>query len=500
MKDEEKEVSFQDLSLSPELLRAVSEKGFEKPTEIQKRVLSFVSEGSEVKDFIAQAQTGTGKTAAFGLSLLDRIDVSDKNVQSLILAPTRELADQIKNELLSFSKYTSVKIVSVYGGVSITNQIRSLKRDLPQVVVGTPGRVIDLVNRKVLKLRDTKLIVLDEADEMLNMGFFEDVEMIMNFLSKERKTWLFSATVPRPILSFVNEFLDSPEFIKIKNKTLSNENIEQSFYVVKREDMVDALCRYLNSLTDFHLIIFCQTKIETKKLADELNLLNHTSDCLNGDMDQRQRDLTMGKFKKKKTRILVCTDVAARGIDVNNLTHVINFGFPQENESYVHRIGRTGRAGSKGKAVSIVSSGDLRRVRGIEFLTKVKLERKKLPTTDEMSKSLVKRAFSECEEKLKSIVLNKKDSFDDFSSEFSSYTKEDLITLLYDNLIFEKLKRLGVKDSIDFTHSARGRSSGSGFSSGSGSRGRSSRGRSQDRSRSQKRGRSSQGGRKRYSR
>lgn len=173
MKDEEKEVSFQDLSLSPELLRAVSEKGFEKPTEIQKRVLSFVSEGSEVKDFIAQAQTGTGKTAAFGLSLLDRIDVSDKNVQSLILAPTRELADQIKNELLSFSKYTSVKIVSVYGGVSITNQIRSLKRDLPQVVVGTPGRVIDLVNRKVLKLRDTKLIVLDEADEMLNMGFLK---------------------------------------------------------------------------------------------------------------------------------------------------------------------------------------------------------------------------------------------------------------------------------------------------------------------------------------
>ena len=445
------------MPLKESLLRSVKERGFTEPTEIQERAISalILSEC----DFVGQAQTGTGKTAAFALPLLQKVDDKDKNIQAIILSPTRELANQTCEEIRKFSTYEKVKSFPVYGGVPIDNQIRNIRKMKPQIIVGTPGRVLDLIRRKVLNLGITKYAVLDEADEMLDMGFLDDVQEILSSLGKH-STWMFSATMPAPIMGLIKKYLQNPEIVKIKKKTLSNENIQQKFFVVRENNMKEAICRILDSIEDYYGIIFTRTKLEAKSLTDELNARGHLADSLHGDMDQKNRDLTMKRFKQKKVQLLVCTDVAARGIDVDNLSHVINYGLPQDLESYVHRIGRTGRAGLKGEALSIISPSEQKRLRSVENLTNAKIAREKIPSVELLKDSMVKRMSNQFEFLLDKVEEeNFDDSFDFFSNIFEGLEKEDVLKLMFMQLFSQKMKKLEAYPDVDFKQSDRSFSS-----------------------------------------
>ena len=369
--------SFSELNLSEDIIKALTEMGFEKPSPIQAQGIPAVMGGSDV---IGQAQTGTGKTAAFGIPVLEKIDTSNNAVQALVLCPTRELAVQVSEEIGRLAKFSrGVRIEAIYGGDSIDRQIRSLKRGV-HIVVGTPGRVMDHMERRTLKFDQVKMMVLDEADEMLDMGFREDIESILEEMPAERQTVLFSATMSKPIMSITKRFLNDPILIKVVRNELTNQNIEQLSFEVKPQAKVEVMTRLIDMYHIKSLLVFCNTKRKVDEIVEELQLRGYASEGIHGDLRQQQRSNVMSKFKAGVTTILVATDVAARGIDVSGLDGVINYDIPLDEEYYVHRIGRTGRAGMSGKAFSLVARDEKFRLKQIENYTKVKIEKGVIPS------------------------------------------------------------------------------------------------------------------------
>lgn len=372
---------FSDLAISAELLSAVTDMGFTSPSPIQAEAIPPILEG---RDVIGQAQTGTGKTAAFGIPALDLIDIQDRSVQALILCPTRELAVQVSEEIKKLAKYKrGVRIEAIYGGDSIERQIRSLKSGV-HIVIGTPGRVMDHMERNTLKLNNVKMMILDEADEMLDMGFREDIESILEEMPEERQTILFSATMSKPIMQITQKFQKDPVLVKVVKKELTNVNIEQVYFEVKAKAKVEVMCRLIDMYDLKLMLVFCNTKRKVDEIVEDLQIRGYQAEGLHGDLRQAQRNNVMSKFRAGTTNILVATDVAARGIDVDDVDAVINFDIPLDEEYYVHRIGRTGRAGKSGRAFSFVGRDEKYRFREIQTYTKVKVDKGVIPSFEDI--------------------------------------------------------------------------------------------------------------------
>jgi ATP-dependent RNA helicase DeaD len=367
---------FRQLGLSEKMIKALEKKGFEEPTPIQAKTIPFLLQ--DTKDVIAQAQTGTGKTGAFGIPLIENMQEKSSHVQALIMAPTRELAVQITEELNSLSADHSVKIIAIYGGQPIERQIDRLKRGV-DIVVGTPGRIMDHLQRKTLNISKIKYAVLDEADEMLNMGFIEDIESILESTPKEKRVLLFSATMPANIMKLAKNYMGEYEVLSVKKDSITQNNIEQIYFEVSAADKFEALYRIIDVEEHFYGVIFCRTKIDADEITNKLTNRGCRSEALHGDVSQNQRERILRKFKDKKITALVATDVAARGIDVDNLTHVINYSLPQDPESYVHRIGRTGRAGKQGTAITLITPSEYRKLTNIQRVAKTTIEKKSIP-------------------------------------------------------------------------------------------------------------------------
>ncbi|GAB6134971.1 DEAD/DEAH box helicase [Thermococcus prieurii] len=352
-------MSFKELGLSKASVEAVERKGFSEPTDVQREVIPLILDGKS--DVVGQSKTGSGKTAAFGLPILDLVDERRKEVQALILTPTRELAIQVSEELRSLRGKRKIDIYAVYGGQPIGPQIRALER--AQIVVGTPGRVLDHIRRGTLRLDSLRFFVLDEADRMLDMGFQEDIEAIFRATPREKRVMMFSATMPMDVLLLAKKYMKNPEVVIVSRDELVPGEVEQEFIEAVPARRYGILKKILSE--DFYGIIFCQTKVETRELAERLRRDGFKAEALNGDMSQPSRERTFGRFKRGKTEILVATDVAARGIDVPEISHVVNYSIPMNAEQYIHRIGRTGRMGKKGKAITFIAPGELRRLRYI---------------------------------------------------------------------------------------------------------------------------------------
>ena len=377
-------MTFEQTGIKPELLSAITELGFEHPTPIQEKTIPHLINNDN--DLIALAQTGTGKTAAFGLPILHNCDLNKKDIQALILCPTRELCLQISRDLETFSKnLRGFKNIPVYGGADIGKQIRDL-RSGGQVVVGTPGRVHDLIRRKVLNVSQIRWMVLDEADEMLNMGFKEELDAILAETPAIKQTLLFSATMPREIAAMTKKYLHSPEEIAVGRKNEGAANVIHHYYTVQARDKYATLKRIADNYPNCYAIVFCRTRMETREVAEKFMADGYNADALHGDLSQAQRDHVMSKFRNKNLQMLVATDVAARGLDVNNLSHVINYSLPDDPEAYIHRSGRTGRAGKSGISVSIVHMREAGKLRHIEKLLNKKFERKLVPGGEEICK------------------------------------------------------------------------------------------------------------------
>ncbi|WP_291099063.1 MULTISPECIES: DEAD/DEAH box helicase [unclassified Empedobacter] len=384
-------ITFKELGLQEEILTAIEKMGFVNPSPIQEKAIPQIL--SSDQDVIALAQTGTGKTAAFGLPVLNQLDSNSKSVQAIILCPTRELCLQIAKEFESFSAdMRGVRVQAVYGGADIVKQIRGLK-DNPQIVVGTPGRTMDLIKRGALKINDITWTVLDEADEMLNMGFRDEIDSILETTPEEKQTLLFSATMPSEVRRIASEYMHNPVEIAVSKVNTASKNIEHHVYLVRSSDRYLALKRLADYYPNIYGIVFCRTRREAKDVADKLMQDGYNADALHGDLSQSQRDHVMEKFRNQNIQILVATDVAARGIDVNELTHVINFNLPDDPEVYVHRSGRTGRAGNKGISIIISGGREARKIRDLEKLIASKIEPKNVPTGAEI-----------CEKRLISLI------------------------------------------------------------------------------------------------
>lgn len=391
--------AFGELELSKKVIAALSDMGFEEPSPIQSQTIPLVLDGHDV---IGQAQTGTGKTAAFGIPTIEKLVDGSRHIQGLVLTPTRELAIQIAEEFNKIGKYKKVKTLPIYGGQSIDRQIRSLKYGV-QIVVGTPGRLLDHIRRNTIKLENVQTLILDEADEMLDMGFIEDIEGIMQQLLREdRQTLLFSATMPAPIAKLAGKYMNNPQKVTISRENLTVPLIDQVYYETREK--LEGLCRVLDVEETGKLIIFCRTKRGVDDLVASLQARGYLSDALHGDLSQAQRDRVMKKFREGKLEILVATDVAARGIDIEDITHVINYDIPQDHESYVHRIGRTGRAGKKGVAITFIDPREYRQLKLIERLAKTKIERKQLPS----SADILERQRELIKERVLKILANNK--------------------------------------------------------------------------------------------
>jgi len=370
-------VTFEDLGISADILEALTKKGFQHPTPVQEQTIPLLLSGT--KDIIGQAQTGTGKTAAFGIPIIERIKPGLRKVQAIIMAPTRELAVQVAEEINSLKANRDITILPVYGGQGMDTQLRQLKKGV-DIVVATPGRAIDHLNRKTLKLDHVKFVVLDEADEMLNMGFIDDIETILSHVPADKRMLLFSATMPPAIQSLAQKFMGEFDKVSIQRQLQPAENVEQVYYELFEKDKLRALLRLIETEAEFYALVFCRTRIGADRLAAKLSQFGHEVEAMHGDVTQAQRERVLAKFKGGRATILVATDIAARGIDVNDLSHVINFDMPESPESYVHRIGRTARAGKKGKAISFVSQGDFRKLQLIIRSTKANLTRATLPS------------------------------------------------------------------------------------------------------------------------
>lgn len=372
---------FSSLNLRDEIMQAITELGYSEPTPIQSGMIPLMLTGVDV---VGQAQTGTGKTAAFALPILNNF-VKQKNPQALILAPTRELALQVADSMNEYGKHFHVRVLAVYGGQPYGPQINSLQRGV-DIVVGTPGRLIDLLERKVLFLNGIKTVVLDEADEMLNMGFIEDVETILASTPEERQTALFSATMPPRIRKLAERFMRDPQSVVIKRDTLTVSAIEQRFYMVHENHKTNALTRLFEIEPIHSALIFARTRAETSTLANELVVRGIPAEAIHGDLDQQARERVLGRFRANQLKVLVATDVAARGLDIDDISHVFNYHLPDDAEVYVHRIGRTGRAGKTGVAITLLSPKEKRRLREVEALTKQPLTKKELPTPEDITK------------------------------------------------------------------------------------------------------------------
>lgn len=371
--------TFAEFGLEPKVLQAITELGFEEATPIQEQSIPLALTGS---DLIGQAQTGTGKTAAFGIPLISKINREDEKILALIMAPTRELAIQVSEEIGKLSRFKGLRSLAIYGGQDIGRQIRGLKKK-PQIIIGTPGRLLDHINRKTIRLDDVQTVVLDEADEMLDMGFMEDIQTILKLVPVERQTMLFSATMPPNIQRLAQQFLNNPQHVSVIPKQISAPLIDQAYVEVPERQKFEALSRLIDMESPELAIVFGRTKRRVDELAEALQKRGYSADGLHGDLSQNQRDAVMRKFRDGSIDVLVATDVAARGLDVSGVTHVINFDLPQDPESYVHRIGRTGRAGKEGTAWSFVTPREIDHLHLIERVTRHRITRKPLPTMAE---------------------------------------------------------------------------------------------------------------------
>lgn len=375
------EVDFSALGLSGQMLEAVRAKGFETPTSIQKLTIPLLLAGTN--DIIAQSQTGTGKTAAFGLPILQQIEPSKEGVQAIVLVPTRELALQAAEELLSFNAERRLSITAIYGGAAMSEQLRRLSRGV-DIVVGTPGRVLDHIRRGTLRLEGVRYLVLDEADEMLNMGFVEDVEEIMSHTGGDRRVMLFSATMPERIIRLSEKYMRDTQIARVESRQLTVDLTNQIYFEVRESDKFDALTRIIDVESDFYGIVFCRTKVSADEITSRLLARGYAAEGLHGDVSQAMREKILRKFRDKQINILVATDVAARGIDVSNLSHVINYALPQDSESYVHRIGRTGRAGQEGTAITFITSSEFRRFSGMMRDIRADIRKEQLPSPQDI--------------------------------------------------------------------------------------------------------------------
>ncbi|WP_299278104.1 DEAD/DEAH box helicase [uncultured Psychroserpens sp.] len=369
--------TFQELGLNEDLLAAINDLGFETPSDVQAKAIPILLE--EDSDLVALAQTGTGKTAAFGFPMLQKIDIDSRTTQGLILSPTRELCLQITNELKLYGKHCKgLNVVAIYGGASITDQARQVKRGA-QIIVATPGRMKDMISRNMVDISKIEYSVLDEADEMLNMGFYEDITDILSHTPDDKNTWLFSATMPKEVARIARDFMHDPTEITVGNRNESTSQVSHEYYLVNARDRYQALKRLADANPDIFSVIFCRTKRDTQKVAENLIEDGYSAGALHGDLSQNQRDLVMKSFRNKQIQMLVATDVAARGIDVDDITHVINYQLPDEIETYTHRSGRTGRAGKTGVSMVIVSKSEVRKIKSIERIIKKEFEKKEIP-------------------------------------------------------------------------------------------------------------------------
>lgn len=372
---------FKALGLSENVLQALAKKGWETPSPVQEKTIPLLL--ADEKDVVGQAQTGTGKTGAFGLPLIDKLDDTSRKVQALVMCPTRELAMQVAEEITSFKGSKRIWVQAVYGGASFSTQQRALQKGV-QIVVGTPGRLRDHIERGTLKLDGVTHVVLDEADEMLNMGFEEEVREILKSVPEKRRMLLFSATMPQQILKLAQTFMGDYELVAVKSESQTTHLTDQMYFEVRDSDRFETLCRIIDTEPEFYGIVFCRTKMETDDVASKLIDRGYDAEGIHGDVTQFQREQTLKKFKMKKLTILVATDVAARGIDVNDLTHVVNYNLPQDPEAYVHRIGRTGRAGKHGTAISIISPAEYRDLLFIQKIARSKINKEEVPTVAEV--------------------------------------------------------------------------------------------------------------------
>ena len=414
-----KDYNFGQLEIRKEIAKAIAEMGFEEPTPIQSEAIPIIMEN---KDVIGQAQTGTGKTAAYGIPIAEKINYQLLKVQALILTPTRELAIQVAGEISKIGRYKKIKVLPIYGGQPIDRQIRSLRMGV-HVVIGTPGRTLDHLKRKTLDLSNVKIAVLDEADEMLDMGFIEDIENILRNVPSERQTLLFSATMPSAIQKLSKKYLQNPHFVSVNKETLTVPLIEQNYYEIVRSHKVEALCRILDYENYDSVIVFCRTKRGVDELVANLQTRGYFAEGLHGDLTQAQRDKTMNAFRRGDVELLVATDVAARGLDIDRVSHVINYDIPLDPEAYVHRIGRTGRAGKEGKALTFILPQEYPHLRMIEKLIKTRINLATIPTSQEVAQQ-------------QKVVIKK---------EIEDILAEDNLQI-YQTLIEELLKNHSAKD------------------------------------------------------
>ncbi len=414
---------FKELGLNAQILKSLAEFGYQEATPIQEQAIPFILKNN--RDLIGLAQTGTGKTAAFGLPILNKLK-KEKEVQAIILCPTRELCLQINKEMLNFSKHLEdAKTVAVYGGVRIDSQIREI-RSGAKIVVGTPGRVLDLIKRKVLKLQTIRFVVLDEADEMLDLGFKDDLDKILSETPEEKQVLLFSATMSSVIRNIAKKYMSSPEEISIGKKNIGADQVEHQYYLVKPGQKYEALRRIVDSEPDIYGILFCRTRNETKEIADRLKEDRYSTEALHGDISQDMRTIIMDRFRSRKIQLLVATDVAARGIDVNDLTHVINYNLPDANEVYLHRSGRTGRAQKKGISLSIVTVRELRKIHELEQKVAKNFQAKTVPT----GKDICAKQLFHLVEKIKETEVDEKELaqfLPVFEKELKNLSRQELL-------------------------------------------------------------------------
>lgn len=440
--------TFKQLGLCQELVKAVNDLGFKEATEIQEKAIPKLIDSYE--DFIGLAQTGTGKTAAFALPLLERVDPFADYTQALILSPTRELGKQIAEQLEKFSKYLpKVNTLVVYGGAAISNQIKALKKEPQHIIIATPGRLIDLIKRKAVSLHRLHFIVLDEADEMLNMGFKDELDKILSFTPEDKLTWLFSATMPNEIKRIVHEYMFKPFEVRINPKNEVNQNISHEYVIVKDSNKTEALSRFLDTLPELRGIVFCRTRKDTQNLAEELLRNNYKADAIHGDLPQAQRERVMKRFKNHELQVLIATDVAARGIDVNDLTHVFHHSLPDSFEYYTHRSGRTARAGKSGTSIAFVGTKEQYKINKIEKQLNIKFSKVRIPDANEVVHIRIENWAENIKKTPHNQDINQK-ILDKTLDLFQDVSKEELIEKL---LVAELLKVKSNANSYDINAS-----------------------------------------------
>lgn len=441
MSEEITNILFKDLGLSEETLLAIKAKGFEEPSEIQRKCIPLLlKEGTEV---IGQAQTGTGKTAAFALPILETIDSEKKEVQALVLTPTRELALQVAQEINSLRGTRRVEAFPIYGGASMENQIKRLKKGVG-IVVGTPGRILDHIKRGTLILSSLSFLVLDEADEMLDMGFIEDIEEILKNSGENKRMLLFSATMPKRIQKLAENFMKNAIVVRTQSNDSATESADQIYYEVKEADKIEALTRIIDRDPDFYGVVFCRTKLQCDEIGHTLQAKGYDAEALHGDLSQREREIILRKMREKLIRILVATDVAARGLDIQDLTHVINYSLPQDPEIYIHRVGRTGRAGKEGTAITFITPSEARRFSYIKKASKAEIRKEEIPTPKEVIERKKEILIEELEEALEQ--SGEKEERDIASALLSGRKAEDVITSLIHHFYHASLDITQYKD------------------------------------------------------